>query len=333
MLQLQTFRFFRLTNTALALIILVISFLFFSQTVHAVTIFSPLIEMEIEPGQNQSGVVKIYNETQQDLFLNSSIESFAAGDEIGQPIYLPLDQKDSHLNWFKIAEDSIILKPGQVALVPFTISVPVKATPGGYYAVIFWQTEPGAISANNEVGVSSKVGTLVFLKVKGEVVEQGKILEFKTQAKQKYFFGLPINFLMRFENTGNIHLKPNGSIEIKGLFSKAVLPVNSQKRNVLPGSIRRFEFIWGQDIAGNWIQKNLASLKQELKYFTIGSFSANLTLNYGIDNNQVIIESVDFWLIPYRLIIFVIIIIVILIIFFKINKKIKKIKQSGTKKV
>ena len=48
---------------------------------------------------------------------------------------------------------------------------------------------------------------------------------------------------MRFENKGNVHVKPVGQIEIRDIFGNKVetLAVNEEKGNVLPLSIRRFQ--------------------------------------------------------------------------------------------
>ncbi len=311
------------------LLITLFVFLGLAKAVEATTIFSPILEMEVEPGQKQSGLVKVYNETNQDLYLTASIESFVAGNESGQPIYIPLDQQKSFLSWFTLAQKEITLKPRQVALIPFTVLVPAEAVPGGYYAVIFWQTAP---SQKGQVGIASKVGTLAFLKVKGEVVEQGELLEFKTKPDRNYFFSLPVNFLIRFENLGNVHLKPTGEIKLTNWLGQTkILAVNNQQRNVLPHSIRQFEIIWGQS-SGNWFGRFLPTLEEEIKNFTLGKYQATLTLNYGLDKPQTITSQLDFWFIPYHLIIALGAVIFIFIILFRVNKKVKKIKQSETKK-
>ncbi|OGY47079.1 MAG: hypothetical protein A3J62_00405 [Candidatus Buchananbacteria bacterium RIFCSPHIGHO2_02_FULL_38_8] len=315
-------------------LILTISLLFFIITeAKATTIFSPLLEMEIDPGQSQSGVVKVYNETDQDIFLTSSVESFSAGDETGQPIFIPLEERNSYLSWFKVADEEIILRPSQVGIIPFIVTVPAEAVPGGYYAVIFWKNAPGPLAPGSEVSVSSKVGTLIFLKVKGEVFENGEILEFKTQPPQNYFFSLPISFSVRFKNSGNVHLRPVGPIELTNLFGQTeVLAVNELQRNILPNSVRRFEIIWGQTLSGNWLEQFWPGLRQELSQLAFGPYKATLTLSYGVENIQTVSKELKFWLIPYRSLVVFILIIIILAVFIKINKKVKRIKQGEFKK-
>ncbi|MFA6410269.1 MAG: hypothetical protein WCW26_01700 [Candidatus Buchananbacteria bacterium] len=300
---------------------------FFASPVLGATVISPLLELEVEPGQTQKGLVKIYNETEKDLVLKSSIEPFAAGDEFGKPKYLAADNQ-AFLNWFTVSVDLVTLKPHQAMRVPFEVKVPVNATPGGYYVVIFWQTQNESSKENPNVNINSKVGTLILLKVSGEFREIGEVTEFKTQPEKKCFFGLPINFLVRFVNDGNVHLAPSGQIKLKNWFgADKILPVNESKNNVLPGSARRFEVVWGQTKQGNFWQNFWRGLSFEANSLAFGKYTAELELNYGTPA-QTVNYPLSFWLIPWRLILIFILFIFIVLIFSKINSKIKKIKNS-----
>ena len=308
------------------------SVLFSAQTALATTIFSPLLDFEIDPGQSQAGVVKLYNETEEDLYLTASVEPFRAGDETGQPIYLPAEEKHLFLQWFKIDQEAIILRPKQVAIVPFTVTVPAQAVPGGYFAVIFWETTAGPAGDNTGLSLSSKVGSLVFLKVKGEVTEAAEIAEFKTAAAANYFFKLPINFLVRLANQGNVHLRPTGTIELKNWLGQTeILEVNSAKRYVLPDSIRRFEVVWGQGSGANVWQNFWPNLKKELTGLAFGRYTATLNLTYGLDQPKTLTEQLSFWFIPGYSIIALIILVLVLFLLKKINSQVKKIKNQARK--
>ncbi len=308
----------------------------FALPVKATTIISPLLEVSVDPGQKQGGLVKVFNETSDVLELVSSIEPFSTTDIVGTPAYLPSDTKNDFLYWFELSQTSITLKPHQVAIIPFTVSVPANAVPGGYYAAIFWQT----VSPTNSkvpVNISSKVGTLIFLTVSGELKEAGGLTEFSPMPKNNYFFSLPVNFLVQFSNTGNIHLNPAGTIELKNwLGNKEILPVNGAKRYVLPSSSRRFEVSWGNESAGGNIWQNFwFEVKQELSHFAFGRYTATLSLNYGASlpagqagQPQQITRQISFWLIPWRLIVVVLLAFIILAILLKINSKIKRLKKD-----
>jgi hypothetical protein len=122
--------------------------------------------------------------------------------------------------------------------------------------------------------------------------------------KQTSFFEKsPISFVTRIKNEGNIHVKPVGSIEIRDTFGNLVktLPINDDKSNVLPNSIRRFD----SNFDGGWM---------------IGRYTANLTLGYGT-TGQAITATTSFWVIPYKLVLIAILVIATFV--FVLSKLIK----------
>ena len=306
--------------------------LFLAPNVNAATVFSPVLELEANPGETQPGVLKLYNETNQDLLLISAVEEFTAGDnETGQPKFIPTDQRQEFLGWFNLAQESILLVPGQVALIPFTVSIPPDAIPGGYFAAVFWQSVPVQQGEQPSVGVSSRVGTLVLLKVKGDVLEQAELLDFKTVKDTNIFYELPVNFSTRFSNLGNVHLVPSGKITLRNYFGKTtVLKLNPEDRYVLPRSIRRFEVAWGSSQPGNFLSSLWPGVKQEFSNLSFGPHTASLELTYGIDNPQTVTQQFSFWVIPVRSIIFKTFILVVLILFIRINSKVKRLKNKKT---
>ena len=132
----------RLTISMKKAIFFIFSFFIFSFLIlpaSAVTIISPIVEMACFPGDVQKGVVKVYNETDQEIVLKAIIKPFSAGSDSGQPTYSSLESDNSYLSWFELSQNELKLLPKQAAVIPFQATIPVSATPGGYYAVIFWE--------------------------------------------------------------------------------------------------------------------------------------------------------------------------------------------------
>lgn len=311
-------------------LIILALFLSFGQDVLAITILSPVAEMEIEPGQSQKGILKVYNETAEDLTLISSVEPFAAGGQGGQSVYLSPEKKDKFLDWFELSSDSIVLKSRQFAVVPFNVAVPADAAPGGYYAVIFWQPETAAADKKNSaVGLNSKVGTLILLKVKGDLIEKGEVVEFAVSPSKNCYFGLPVKFILRFANSGNIHLAPAGEIELKNWFGRVKrMAVNPTKGNVLPGSTRRFEVVWSRAGEENIFKSFFPLALEELNNLAFGRYTADLNLSYDADNQQKISKRLSFWVIPARSIVVLLGLIFLAAVLFKINTKIGRLKDE-----
>lgn len=298
----------------------------------ALTVISPIIELRVEAGQSERGVVKIYNETDQPLALTASVEPFTAQGEDNSPRYLPLDLSSDYVNWFKLADDSLVLQPRQALVVPFTVSVPANTASGGYYAVIFWRTNGSNPGSEPAVGVASKVGTIVLLTVSGSVIEQGAVNSFSVEPSQATFFELPITFAVRFENTGNIYLKPHGTITLTNRLRTITLPVNSEQKLILPGASRRFDVVWGQASQAGLIQRFWGQTVQEFQMLAGGFYQATLELNYGEPPPQLVKQQLTFWFIPYHLIISGFAVLSLLLIAVTINRRVKTLKSGASKK-
>ena len=310
--------------------------LYLANQAKALTVISPVLEINTQAGENQRGVLKVYNETETEVNLVASVEPFkASNDETGKPEYLsPSQSADfSYLQWFKLAQNAITLKPAQAAKIPFVIDIPPEAKSGGYYAVVFWQNAPVPGQEKSMVNISGRVGTIILLRVAGNLQESGEVLDFTPQPLKDYYFELPINFVIRFSNTGNVHLAPQGEISIKNWFGQVTkLDINPGSHNVLPDSIRRFEVSWGQKpISNNFFSNFLFELKQEFKNFPLGRCQASLDLSYGFETQQKINWEISFWVIHWRLLVVVFLFLVILFLLIRINSKIKRLKRLGVK--
>ncbi len=296
----------------------------------ALTVISPVLEIEGRPGEEVTGLVKVFNETAGPLTISASVEPFAAKDESGQPQYVLPEEKSAYLKWFTVKQETLTLKSREAAVVPFSVDIAANAIPGGYYAVIFWQPEAAAENGT-AVGISSQVGTLVFLKVKGELREKGEIVEFDTTAKSDLVFGFPLNFVVRFNNSGNIHVAPAGEIIVRNwLGGKISLPVNAEKKLVLPASVRRFEIAWVNVAPENFFADFWHKVGLEWKLKAIGPQIATLSLAYGSEGK--ITESFTFWFFPWRLLLLIIGGLLLIYIFIKINGKVNKLKYKKINK-
>ncbi len=287
-----------------------------------ITVGPPVVEYTVSPGQTINGTVKVNDYNQSPVTLYPQAYDFSAKDETGQPQFLESDPnyKFSLSKWIKFSPEPVSLAVGELRPIQYQISVPKDAEPGGHYGVIFFSTKAPEEVKEGEAKVITniKVGQLILVTVPGAIKEDAAIATFKTKHYLNFFpviqyssekfltFSQNIDLITRIQNNGNIHFKPKGIIEIKNLFGQKMTTetVNSDKGNVLPDSIRKFENTW------------------KAKWWQFGYFKANLDLTYG-QNNSGLQKSVSFWVIPWWLL--VIIIILVLYIWRKIKKK-KKAK-------
>ena len=297
----------------LGLTVLVLS-LYVSNSVYALTISPPRIEICADPGETVSHEILITNEGDGDQIFYVSYSNFEAQGETGTPTFV---EATEGLGTWISTNESIRIPAQKSELVNLKISVPKNADPGGYFAAVFWGTSP----ENGEgVSIGAKTGALVLLTVNGDVDEQGGILEFATKNKQTFYTSLPITFYYRFQNSGDNRIKPAGDIMMKNMvgLTSAKVPGNPVDGNILPKSVRKFETTWqGKDGAVVVSDKDKGgffdNVKREWRNFAFGHYKAELTLAYGI-KNEVSTATYGFWVFPWHLTLFVVVLAIIIFI-------------------
>ena len=315
--------FFRIVIIALAITVFVVP------SANATTVISPVIEVTVDPGTSQQGVVKVYNETDHDLNLVASIDAVRGSDERGKMMFD--DERPSFLSWISLERTSLTLKPKQAAIVPLTVAVPGGATPGGYYAAVFWQEVSSAGQGDKNVGIQGRVGTLIFLTVTGDITEQASIDSFGIDPSRAVVFGLPITLSSRITNRGNVHLQPTGKIILTNwLGKKTELAVNAERHAIIPGSTRRFDVVWpNMQTAGSWPLQQWQALVVEANNLLIGSYRAELTLEYGKDAPHTVTASTSVIIIPIHLIGAAVVAIILLCIGWRINRRVTALKRRN----
>ncbi len=267
----------------------------------ALTVGPAKMEYSVNPGDIVSGNLFLMNETGETQTFYPNFEKFTEID--GEKKFLPKETSEL-TKWIKTA-DSIILIPGEQKNIPFSINIPQNAPPGGHFAVIWWSTN--SPNAMNGANIVTRAGILVYLRVSGDIQESAQILNFNSD--KKFYSGLPINFNLSFENTGNVYLKPRGDIKIKNFIgiTKKILTVNEHELQILPKSRKNFNILWDSD--NSW------------KNFAIGPYKAEINLKYGEKENQ-INEKIWIFIFPWKIILAAFLVLIIML--FILTKGIKK---------
>lgn len=280
--------------------ILVASFFVFLCTPHSIvhaqeaqvmSVTPPLFQLSVLPGNVWSSSIKVVNSNQYPLTVYAEVVNFEAYGESGQGKFTPLigEVKDASTlaSWINIAPGPFVIPREQSKDIPLFVEVPPDAAPGGHYAAILITTQPPEKSAERlAVRTSQAVTSLFFARIEGDIHEEGSIREFTTAHS---FLQRPeAEFSLRFENKGNVHLQPKGNIIITNMWGteRGMIPINSQTHfgNVLPQSIRNFEFTW----------------KSDFKVTDIGRYKAIVTLAYGEDGVKSASAITYFWVIPVK---------------------------------
>jgi hypothetical protein len=271
----------------------------------ALTISPTKIEVSADPGQELIGEIDVFNEEQEDKTFYSSYENFEPRGETGSPYFVG---GGSGLSTWMKTQDSFTIKPGERLKIPYSIKIPDDATAGGYFAAIFFGTQPPATGEGSEVAVGGKVGSLVLLRLNGDINESGGVLDFSTVSNKKFFTALPIDFSYRFNNTGGDRVVPKGELRIKNLLGleSGVLSVNKNEGSVLPNSIRKFDVTWTEEETLASDATFIQAVKYQASHFRFGVYFANIEAVWG-ESSMRGEDSTWFVVLPWQLLIVLIV--------------------------
>ncbi len=256
----------------------------------SLTITPPFFTLNASPGDAWASSIRVVNTNAAPLPVVATVMGFAPSDQEGHGTFKNLSEiagdPDALANWITLGSSTAVVPPGSAADVPFSINIPKDASPGGHYAgiLIGTQSPEGSPASGSHIGISSFISALIFVTVSGDIKESGNIQEFSTD---KGFYQRPdVNFNLVFANTGNVHVRPVGEIQIYNAFGKeeGTVPVNQEETfgYVLPSSSRKFSEEW-QGPGNLW---------------DIGRFTAIVTLAYGVDGTKSVSQTLTFWVLP-----------------------------------
>jgi hypothetical protein len=259
----------------------------------------PVIELNANPGQTITAQIRVRNVASGELIAKGRADDFGAGDsEDGQPKLLIDEQGATRYSlkyWVQSVPD-LRLAPQELKTATVQIVVPANAEPGGHFGVVRFTAVPPDVQGTG-VALSASVGSLILLRVGGNITDSVKLAEFsagQTGKRGSFFEHGPIDFTVRLQNDGSVHEKVQGSIAVTGPFGSKVgtIAVNEKGGNVLPGSIRKFQ-------------------QQLAKKSLFGHYKAKLALSY-VNGTKKIDQTIGFWIIPWKLILLALVALVVL---------------------
>ncbi len=251
----------------------------------------PLFQISVVPGDLWHSSVKVINGNPYELTVYSEVVNFAARGENGLGRFIPLmaeelQDRATLASWITVSPGPHVIPPEQSLEIPLFIEAPKEAPPGGHFAAILIGTQPISGDGKLSLLTSQSVTSLFFVRVEGNVQEVGNIREFRT--KERFIDTPQTDVILRFENKGNVHLLPRGTIVITNMWGKerGMISVNNQTQygNVLPDSIREFTFAW----------------KSEYSITEIGRYKAVATLAYGEDGVKSVSAETYFYVLPLK---------------------------------
>jgi len=258
-------------------------------------------ELSLSPGETSNKEIIVSNRSGSQKIINISVEDFQGTNDPNQAVQFLGDKVGPYSlkDYVKPEITQIILNFGERLRLPVSIAIPKTATPGGLYGAVMISAsniDEGNASVKNDeaagkVKIITRVASLFFIRVKGDVINNGNLSDFKT-AKSFYESG-PVSFQIMSQNKGSVYLSPYGAIEVKNILGQKIDEREVDPWFVMPGTTRERDISWNND-------------------FLFGRYTATILLNRGY-SDIIDQKSISFWVIPWRLLSIVLIGLILVI--------------------
>lgn len=273
---------------------------------------------DFNDGEERTGVINLKNYSDIPYDVDVEIEDFYVSDDSFEArFFVPTDSHPLKawdvINWIDVPR-KLTLAPGEGRDISFKVNVPEKMPTGGYYGAIFFKTtnNPGGQDdgQTSKVIIHQRVGVLLVMAVKGDepIRRSGEIRKF--EAKKKIFWDKPAELLAEVYNSGNLHYKATGKLEITNLFGRKVNEEDIPERILYPERYRNYENSWN------------------FSPWAYGFYKAKIQL--ASDDQEIRMEKVaTFWVIPWKTTVLIVLAVAILWLGWKIFTTKFEIKRKG----
>jgi hypothetical protein len=286
-----------------------------AQSPEGIQLNPAVIEEKADPGQTFTFTLRVTNIADVEKTFYLVTQDIKGIDDRGAPQFSDDTEPTvySMSSWVVLPQESVTLKGQETKALPITVRVPATASPGSHFGGVFLDARPPKLRTIG-AGVGIRVGSIVSLRISGDVKEEARIREFSTS---RLVYGTPsVTFETKVEALGNTLVRPEGFIEITDIFGKQVgnIRVNEEKAAVFPENDRTFLTAWEYD------------------RFAFGRYQALATIVYGEEDRKTISRATSFWILPLKPILITLtsLLAVILFIYVMVRRYIRnKLRELG----
>jgi nucleoid-associated protein YgaU len=264
----------------------------------------------LDKGESKKDAVKIKNNTGKDVEIKIYPVDAGLTPDGAFALNNEGDEKIGVGKWIKMEdiEDYKLTIPDKAErLVYFTISIPQDAETGDHMGgIIIENLERQKGGKEGNISIVTRVGVRVYETVPGELIKKIELTGFEfaihnkpltdkstTWEKIKHILGIHKygEFNIGLKNTGNVHLDPIATIEIRDIFGGHIDTLeNFALGSTFPGRSTLLPRRWENP---SWF--NFAK--------------AHLLIKYG--DNQTIEKNISFFIVPWPLIFLIVVLIIL----------------------
>ena len=276
-------------------------------TLSGITLSPVLSTISINKGQTITHNITVFDNNTTPVTIKVIYANFISANQYGQPSFEQIFKSGINDTDIKVSSQYNIFVPShKITDIPLTITALPSALPKEYFISVFAKIAKVSSNSSTNVHLAGAVGSLLLIRVNGNANQSGFIKKFSSNST--YYNQTPVNFTTDFVDTGNVHLVPQGVIDIYDMFGNkvATIPFNPSRNIVLPVGInsRIFNTQWN---SGRLL---------------LGEYTAKLIVSFGYNTVTTTESDSTFWIIPYWFV--AIIVLFILFILWRIILRILK---------
>lgn len=193
----------------------------------------------VDAGKSISDTITVINSGSEPIEFTLFASPYTIKNEQYDADYETKSSSTNSYQWIKIQKTEYSLQPKQEAQVPYTMTVPEGAQPGGHYAVIFAQTTKPK-GDESAIFRQKKIGALVYTTVNGDITRKGDVLGSEIAMLQ---VSPPLTTKLRIHNTGNTHFDATVKLTVRDILGSTKYK-SENSYSVLPDTIRGITSQW-----------------------------------------------------------------------------------------
>lgn len=271
-------------------------------------------DWDLNSGDERTGSINLKNYDDVKRQVTIDVEDFYVTDETTKAEFFVPDS--SHplmaydvINWIDVPK-TIELAPQEGRDISFHIKVPQDTPTGGYYGAIFFNTKisNNANDDKSRLEINQRIGALLVMAIKGSepIRRSGEIKNFS--ATKKIFWDRPAEIVADVYNSGNLHYKMLGAIDVYKFGSK-MDSIKLDSRVIYPEKTRKYEQSWN------------------FSAWAYGYYTAKINL-ISEDGVIKLAKDTTFWIIPWKTTVAIIVLLIIIWLIFKLFSRKFEIKRK-----
>lgn len=194
----------------------------------------------LDPGTIKTDEMTVVNDGMTDYTFTVYAKPYSVNGVEYEPDFFTVRTNTDIEKWVSFAQTSYSIKAGQSLTIPFTITVPVDAVPGGHYGVVFAETQPAKGTGATSVQRKKRVGLLLYTTVNGDFETGGKFGVIRTPGLQ---FKAPLKSELSVEDTGDTDFAVRTVFQVADIFGNTKHR-EEKSYQLLPKTTRLIQLTW-----------------------------------------------------------------------------------------